>query len=140
MTTERLWEIVAGERNGILATIREDGAPQLSNIYYLANPSTQLVRFSTTTNRVKGRNLLRDARASLHVPGRDFFNFAVVAGPTSLAVAQEPGDDAVEKLFEIHLALGAASERDGFGEDMLANHRMAVELRVEHIYGQILDR
>ena len=110
MTTERLWEIVAGERNGILATIREDGAPQLSNIYYLANPSTQLVRFSTTTNRVKGRNLLRDARASLHVPGRDFFNFAVVAGPTSLAVAQEPGDDAVEKLFEIHLALGAASE------------------------------
>ena len=140
MTTERFWEIVAGERKGILATIGEDGAPQLSNIYYLANPSTQLVRFSTTTNRIKGRNLFRDPRASLHVPGRDFFNFAVVAGPTSLAVAQEPGDDAVDKLFEIHVALGAASERDCFGEDMLANHRMAVELHVEHIYGQILDR
>ena len=140
MTTERFWEIIAAERKGILATIGGDGAPQLSNIYYLADPSTQRVRFSTTTNRIKGRNLLRDPRASLHVPGRDFFNFAVVAGPTSLAVAQEPEDDAVEKLFEIHLALGATSKRDGFGEDMLTNHRMAVELHVEHIYGQILDR
>ena len=83
---------------------------------------------------------MRDPRASLHVPGRDFFNFAVVAGPTSLAVAQEPEDDAVEKLFEIHLALGATSKRDGFGEDMLTNHRMAVSLHVEHIYGQILDQ
>ena len=140
MTTQRLWEIVAAERNGILATIGEYGVPQLSNVYYLADHSTQRVRFSTTTDRIKGRNLLRDPRASLHVSGPDFFNFAVVAGPVSLAVAREPDDDAVEKLFEVHGGLGAATERIGFGEDMVANHRMAVELRVERIYGQILDR
>jgi PPOX class probable F420-dependent enzyme len=140
MTTERLWKMVAGARNGILATIGEDGIPQLSNIYYLVDPSTKLVRFSTTTVRTKGRNLLRDPRASLHVPGPDFFNFAVVAGPTSSAVAREPDDDAVEKLFEIHTALGAASERDGFGAAMLADDRMAVDLHVERIYGQILER
>ena len=140
MTAKRLWEIIAEERKGILATIGKDGVPQLSNVYYLAHPSTQMVRFSTTTHRIKGRNLLRDPRASLHVPGRDFFNFAVVAGPAWLAVAQEPDDDAVEKLFEIHVALGAVSEREGFGEDMVTNHRMAVELHAEHIYGQILDR
>jgi PPOX class probable F420-dependent enzyme len=140
MTRQRLWEIVAGERNGILATIGEDGVPQLSNIYYLSDPSTQRVRFSTTTDRIKGRNLLRDPRASLHVSGPDFFNFAVVAGSVSLAVARETDDDAVEKLFEIHDGLGAAIERNGFGEDMVADHRMAVELEVERIYGQILDR
>ncbi len=140
MTRQRLWEIVAGERNGILATIGEDGVPQLSNIYYLSDPSTQRVRFSTTTDRIKGRNLLRDPRASLHVSGPDFFNFAVVAGSVSLAVARETDDDAVEKLFEIHDGLGAAIERNGFGEDMLSNHRMAVELSVERIYGQTLDR
>jgi PPOX class probable F420-dependent enzyme len=138
--TEALWEIVGSERNGILATIGEDGLPQLSNIYFLSDASTRLIRFSTTTDRVKGRNLLRDPRASLHVAGRNFFNFAVVAGSTSSAVALDPDDDAVEKLFEIHTELGAASERAGFGEEMLANHRMAVELHVEHIYGQILDR
>jgi PPOX class probable F420-dependent enzyme len=140
MTPEGLWQIVANARNGILATISEDGTPQLSNIYYLCDPSIQLVRFSTTTVRVKGGNLLRNPRAALHVSGSDFFNFAVVAGPVSLAVAREPHDDAVEKLFEIHAGLGAASERDGFGDAMVADHRMAVELHVKRIYGQILDR
>jgi PPOX class probable F420-dependent enzyme len=139
MTTEGLWQIVADARNGILATIGVDGTPQLSNIYYLCDPSTERVRFSTTTVRIKGRNLLRDPRAAIHVPGPDFFNFAVVAGPASLAVAREPDDAAVEKLFEIHTGLGAASDRDGFGLQMLADHRMAVELHVERIYGQILD-
>jgi PPOX class probable F420-dependent enzyme len=138
--TERLWEIIAGTRNGILATIDEDGTPQLSNVYYLSDRSAQMIRLSTTTDRMKGRNLLRDPRATLHVPGRDFFNFAVVTGLVELAVAEEPDDDAVDKLFEIHAALGAASERAEFGEDMLGNRRMAVELHVEHIYGQILDR
>ena len=90
MTRERLWEIVAGGRNGILATVDEDGSPQLSNIYYLCDPSTQRVRFSTTTVRAKGRNLLRDPRAVLHVPGPDFFNFAVVAGPATVSVAANP--------------------------------------------------
>ena len=46
----------------------------------------------------------------------------------------------IEELFEIHNGLGAATGRDVFGKDMLADHRMAVELGVERIYGQILDR
>ena len=140
MTTERLWDIVAGARNGTLATIGADGTPQLSNIYYLSDPSLQVVRFSTTTVRIKGRNLLRDSRATLHVAGPDFFNFAVVSGSVALAVPQDPNDAAVDKLFAIHSDLGAASDRDGFGLQMLADHRMAVELRVERIYGQILDQ
>jgi PPOX class probable F420-dependent enzyme len=137
---EELWEIVAGTRNGVLATVGADGTPQLSNIYYLVDRSTEVVRFSTTTIRAKGRNLLRDSRAAVHVAGRDFFNFAVVSGRVSIAVPQAPDDAAVSKLFEIHQALGATSDPDGFGGKMLADHRMAVELRVEHIYGQVLHR
>jgi PPOX class probable F420-dependent enzyme len=140
MTKQRLWEIISGERNGILATVGADGSPQLSSIYYLFEPLTERVRFSTTTDRIKGRNLLRDPRASLHVTGPDFFNFAVVAGPVSVAVARQTDDDAIQKLFEIHVGLGATTERNGFGEEMLAHHRMAVELHVDRIYGQILDR
>jgi PPOX class probable F420-dependent enzyme len=140
VTTEDLWKIVAGTRNGILATIGEDGVPQLSNIYYLCDPASETIRFSTTTLRMKGRNLLRHPRATLHVPGRDFFNFAVVTGTTSSHVARGPEDAGVEKLFEIHSALGATSTREGFGDEMVALHRMAVELHVQHIYGQILDR
>jgi len=140
MSNERLWKIVTGARNGILATIDPDGSPQLSNIYYVAGIASPVVRFSTTTLRVKGRNLLRDPRAALHVPGPDFINFAVVTGTASLAVPERPDDDAVDELYEIHSGLGATSGRDGFGERMLADHRMAVRLRVERVYGQILDR
>jgi PPOX class probable F420-dependent enzyme len=138
--TAELWEIVMGTRNGILATVGADGTPQLSNIFYLVDASTEVVQFSTTTIRAKGRNLLRGSCASIHVAGRDFFNFAVVTGPVSISVPQSPDDAAISKLFDIHEGLGAASERQGFGQQMLADHRMAVDLRVEHIYGQILDR
>jgi len=140
MSNERLWKIVTSQRNGILATIEPDGTPQLSNIYYLAGIASYVVRFSTTTLRIKGRNLLRDPRAALHVPGRDFFNFAVVTGRASLAIPERPDDEAVDELYEIHFGLGATSDRDGFGEQMLADHRMAVRLHVERMYGQILDR
>jgi PPOX class probable F420-dependent enzyme len=137
---ERLWEIASGSRNGVLATIGADGTPQMSNIYYLSDPAASVVRFSTTTVRIKGQNLLRDPRATLHVSGSDFFNFAVLSGSVTLAVPEGPDDEAVDELFEIHSGLGAAAEHDGFGQKMLANNRMAVRLHVERIYGQILAR
>jgi Pyridoxamine 5'-phosphate oxidase len=84
--------------------------PQLSNIYHLIDPLTERVRFSITTDRVKGSNLLRDPRASLHVAGTDFFNFAVVAGRVSAAVARYADDGAVQKLYGIHVGLGATAE------------------------------
>ena len=95
MATEQLWDIVAAGRDGVLATIGADGIPQLSNIYYLSDRSNQVIRFSTTTVRIKGRNLMGNPRAALHVPGQDFFNFAVVSGPATLAVPMDPDDAAV---------------------------------------------
>ena len=137
---DELWAIIAAGRNGVVATVNEDGTPQLSNIYYLADPASARIRFSTTTTRVKGRNLLRFPRAALHVAGRDFYNFAVAEGDVSVAVATAPDDAAVDELFEIHSALGASSERKGFGDRMLTDHRMAVHLEVTRIYGQRLER
>jgi PPOX class probable F420-dependent enzyme len=139
-STEQLWQIVASGRNGILATINRDGSPQLSNIYYLCDRAARVVRFSTTSVRIKGRNLLRDPRTTLHVPGADFFNFAVVTGTVTVAMPARPDDEAVDDLFAIHSGLGAVTERNSFGEEMVANQRMAVRLDVQRIYGQILDR
>ena len=140
MADEQLWQIVKDGRNGILATLNRDGMPQLSNVYFLADAALRQVRISTTTVRTKGKNLERDPRATLLVPGSDFFNFAVVEGPVSLAIARSPDDLAVEELFEVHSALGAVSRRDGFGEEMIANHRMVARIDVTRIYGQILNR
>ena len=51
-----------------------------------------------TAVRVKGRNLLRDPRAALHVAGRDFFNFAVAECDVVVAEAKTPGDAATDEL------------------------------------------
>jgi PPOX class probable F420-dependent enzyme len=140
MTIDQLWQIISSEHNGILATTNVDGSPHLSNIYYLSEPADRVIRFSTTTDRVKGRNLLRDPRAALHVSGKNFLNFAVATGNARLSVALAPDDPAIDELFEIHEALGAGPDRAGFGEAMVAAGRIAVRLGVTRLYGQVLDR
>jgi PPOX class probable F420-dependent enzyme len=135
-----LWQIISNERNGILATTNADGSPQLSNIYYLTSPDVREIRFSTTTIRRKGRNLLRDPRAALHVSGANFLNFAVATGNVTLGVPCSPDDPAIDELFEIHEALGAGPVRAGFGEQMVAANRMAVRLTITRLYGQLIDR
>ena len=138
--TARLWEIIRGERDGVLATIRAGGMPHLSNVYYLVDPSSDTIRMSTTTVRAKGRHLQRDPRAALYVAGADFLKFAVAEGPVSLAIAEQPGDAAIDELFEVHHRLGAVSRSRGFDDEMIANHRMVVRLQVERVYGLIIDR
>ena len=138
--TARLWEIIRGKRDGVLAVIGTGGMPHLSNVYYLVDPSSDTIRMSTTTVRAKGRYLLRDPRAALYVAGADFLKFTVAEGPVSLAIAEQPGDAAIDELFEVHQMLGAASDRAGFDDEMIANHRMVVRLHVERVYGLIIDR
>jgi PPOX class probable F420-dependent enzyme len=140
MTIDQLWQIISSERNGVLATTNADGSPHLSNIYYVSEPADRVVRFSTTSDRVKGRNLLRDPRAALHVSGKNFLNFAVATGSATLSVALAPDDPAINELFEIHEALDAGPVREGFGEAMVAAGRIAVRLSVMRLYGQVLDR
>jgi PPOX class probable F420-dependent enzyme len=140
MTIDQLWHIISSNRNGILATTNADGSPQLSNIYYLTDPEDRVIRFSTTTDRVKGRNLLRNPRAALHVSGKNFLNYAVALGDAMLFVAHAPDDPAIDELLEIHEALSASPARAGFGREMVAAGRMAVRLNVTRLYGQVLER
>jgi len=139
-TANRLWDIVAAERDGVLATIRANGTPHLSNVYYLVDAPSRTIRLSTTTDRAKGRHLLRDPRASLYVAGSDFLKFAVAEGPVSVAIAEAAGDAAIEELFDVHRRLGAVTDRAGFDDEMIANHRMVVRLHVERVYGLFVDR
>ena len=71
----------------------------------------------------------------MHVAGNDFFNYAVAEGEATFAIALATDDTAVDELFEVHRALGAVSERDGFGAEMVAAHRMVVKIAVSRVYG-----
>jgi len=138
---DALWAIVAGSREGVLATIGADGLPHLSNVYYVPDGGDGcdggIIRMSTTAGRAKGRNLLRDPRAVLHVRGADFFNFVVVEGDVDLAVAGSPGDAATNELYAVDSTFNGASERPAFDHRMIEDRRMIVRLAVTKVYGLV---
>ena len=141
---EALWGIVAGAREGVLATIGGDGLPHLSNVYYVpdAGPADKrrVIRVSTTVTRAKGRNLLRDCRAVLHVPGPDFFNFAVVEGAVSLRPATVAGEAAIDELYAVNTVFNGPAERPAFDHRMIRDGRMIVQIEVTKLYGLIHRR
>ncbi|MEW2353943.1 PPOX class F420-dependent oxidoreductase [Spirillospora sp. NPDC029432] len=128
-----------GERDlGVLATLKKDGRPQLSNINYHFDEAARLIRISITEDRAKARNLRRDPRASLHVSAPDGWSWAVAEGTAELtAVAADPHDAAVEELIDVYRAIrGEHPDWDDYRRAMVADRRVVVRLRVERVYGQ----
>lgn len=136
---DALWETVQGSTRGVLATVSSEGTPHLSNVHYLTDPRAPIVRLTTTTTRVKGRNLLRDPRAVLHVQGHHWFNFAVVEGTATVGIAREPGDDVTGELYDLITTLRGPADRADIDAEMIRNDRMIVRLDVKRVYGQIVS-
>ena len=137
-----LLDVIGANRQGILAGVTRAGYPHLTNVLYVWDPVERIARVSTTADRVKGRVLRRDPRAALHVPGAHFWSFAVGEGDADLsAVAETPGDKASGELLQVHAAFyGEIKDEDAFYAQMIAAKRLVVRLRVNRVYGVLLDR
>lgn len=135
----RLLEFVAGRTWGVLATIKRDGRPQLSNIGYTFDAAGPLVRISVTADRAKTRNLAADPRASLHVTSADFWSWVVLEGTAELTPpAADPDDATVDELVGYYRAI--SGEHGNWAEyraAMVAERRLVVRLRPTHAYGQL---
>jgi PPOX class probable F420-dependent enzyme len=137
---ETLLGVIAGHREAVLATIRSDGRPQLSNILYTWDASSRTARVSTTATRAKARNLRRDPRASLYVAGEHFWTYVVgdcdaeIIGPTT-----EPGDEAGRELLKLHGAFYDGLEEEPFFREMIEHERLVLRLVVSHVYGLVMD-
>lgn len=130
--------LITEHTRGVLATIKGDGRPQLSNIVY--GFDGDVARISVTTGRAKTRNLQRDPRASLHVTTADFWRWAVLEGTADLSdVTTEPGDATGRELLALHDAVQQKPHPDPgeFFAAMVDDHRLVVRLRVERLYGQV---
>lgn len=68
----------------MLATIKRDGRPQLSNVQYYFDARGLVLQVSITEPRAKTRNLRRDPRASLLVDADDGWSYAVAEGIAEL--------------------------------------------------------
>src|ERR671928_873681 len=91
---DKLLALIGGNSLGVLATIKRDGRPQLSNVSYWFDKRGLAIQASITESRAKTRNLRRDPRASIHVSSDDGWSYAVAEGNAILTPpATKPHDD-----------------------------------------------
>ena len=132
---------VAENKWGVLATIKRDGRPQLSNVGYAYDRDAGLIRVSVTADRAKTRNLAADPRVTLHVASKDFWTWVAVEGTAELTpVAADPHDATVDELVTYYRGISGEHENwDAYRAAMVADRRLVVRLRPEHTYGQLPD-
>jgi PPOX class probable F420-dependent enzyme len=132
---DRLQALLRDGHRGMLATIKRDGRPQLSNVVYSYHDGA--IRISVTDDRAKTANLRRDPRASFHV-SPDFWSYAVAEGTATLTpVAAAPDDATVDELVAVYRDVsGEHSDWDEFRAAMVEERRLVVRVQVERLYGQ----
>jgi len=125
-------------KRGVLATVKADGRPQLSNIMFAVGPDG-VVRISVTATRAKTVNMRRDSRVSLHVTAVDFWSYVVLEGEADLtAVAAGPDDATVDELVALYRDLqGEHPDWAEYRAAMVAEERLVVRLRATRAYGAL---
>jgi PPOX class probable F420-dependent enzyme len=139
LTTDALWELLANRGKGVLATIKRDGRPQLSNISYTWEAESRTLTTQAATFRAKTRNLLRDPRASIHVTSDDFLLWVVAEGTVTVS---EPARSHADPIGQEFIA-GIRARNPHMSDDELATHleaypiidRCFIRLHVDRIYG-----
>jgi PPOX class probable F420-dependent enzyme len=131
---------VTSRHQGVVTTIRTNGRPQLSNIFYVAGDDGALT-VSITDTRAKTANMRRDPRVSLYVSGDNFFQYVVLEGTAELSpVARDPHDATVDQLVAYYKAgTGEHDNWDEYRAAMVAEQRLILTIRPEYAYGMIAN-
>ncbi len=124
MELSRALDYAAGQRNALLTTLRRDGRPQQSVVFYLLDGDQFTI--SLTDARAKVKNLRRDPRAALFIPSDDVFKWAGFDGLVTLSdVANDPADEVVDRLVEYYRrGNGEHPNWDEYRQAMVANRRL----------------
>ncbi|MFE6485690.1 TIGR03618 family F420-dependent PPOX class oxidoreductase [Streptomyces sp. NPDC057757] len=140
LSDEALSSLLGQQQFGTLATVRRSGHPHLTTMVYSWDPETRIVRFSTTADRVKIQHLRRNPRAALHVSGGDVWSFAVAEGDAVVSESTTvPGDAVGRELLGMIPKVGRPEDEATFLEELVAERRMVIRLKVDRLYGTVLD-
>lgn len=138
-TPAALDDVLADHHLGVLATIKRDGRPQLSDVTYVFDRDARTIRVSITDSRAKTKNLRRDPRASLHVRPQGW-GYAVAEGTARLSEVTTAVDDAAAEAL-VQLYRDARGEEhpdwDEYREAMVAQGRLVLTVDVERVYGAV---
>jgi PPOX class probable F420-dependent enzyme len=134
-----LYKLLGDRPFGVLATIKRDGRPQLSNLTHHYDPENDRILASITDTRAKTRNLRRDPRASYHVTTPDGWSYVVAEGTADLSpVAADPHDDTVEELIDLYRKVrGEHPDWDEYRAAMVSDKRLVLRLQVERVLGMV---
>jgi len=130
---ERARQFLKVRHDGILATIKRDGRPQLLNILYFLDDDGR-IKISVTRTRAKTHNLRRDPRASLHVQGRDRYEYLVAEGTAELV----EGEGVAEALRHYYRKVrGEHPDWAVYDAAMLTEKRLLLSISVDRAYGPL---
>lgn len=134
---DKLLALISGNSLAVLATLKRDGRPQLSNVSYYFDPRGVAIQVSVTEPRAKTRNLRRDPRASIHVRSDDGWAYAVAEGDAVLTPpAASADDDTVECLVALYRNIaGEHPDWDDYRAAMVEDRRVLLTLPISHLYG-----
>jgi PPOX class probable F420-dependent enzyme len=134
-------DIISGTSKGVLATVKSDGHPQLSNIFYLWDPDERIARITTTADRVKARVLTRHPGAALYAAGAHFYQWAVAEGDAEVSpVTTEPGDAVAQELLPLYETFMGGQDRDALYQRLIEERRLVIRLHVKRVYGMALEQ
>lgn len=133
--TEPEWRafVSAGTRTGKLATVRHDGTPHVTPVWFVLDDAGRIV-FTTGATTVKGRNILRSGRASLCVDEEaPPYAFVRVDGPAR--VDEDPAE-----LLRWATIIGGrymgADQAEAFGRRNAVPGELLVRLVPERVVAQ----
>jgi|SRR6266516_205455 len=131
MNAEQANDFIAKNHRGVLATIKRDGRPQLSNIAYALDYDGR-IRISVTRDRAKTRNLRRDPRASLAIQGDNWYEYLVVEATAEI----EEGPKAQADRRRIYGVIAGKPHPNWyeFDEAMVREGRLILALTIERVY------
>ena len=124
---------------GVLTCFRKNGMPQVSIV--TCGSYGNGVAFSTTEDRAKLINLQRDPRCSLMISKEDWWGYIVLKGKaTILSADNTPADELRDALREVYKAATNTEHPNWpeYDQAMIDDHRAAVIIVPDHIYGTAL--
>ncbi len=129
MNRDQALEYLRRNHRGVLATIKTDGRPQLSNVAYLLDDDGA-VKISVTRDRAKTRNVRRDPRVAMTALGDNWYEYVVVEGTARLI------EDDLPLLRHVYRGV-TGNEHPDWGEfdaAMVRDGRLVLAIDVERLY------
>jgi PPOX class probable F420-dependent enzyme len=130
VSVDKVHEFVAGSHRGVLATLKRDGRPQMSNMSYMLDDDG-LIKMSTRGTNVKIKNIRRDPRVTIAVQGETWGDYLVIDGTATII-----DDNPIPTLKKLYVRIRGEEHPNWqeFEAAQVQEQRVVIAVSIEHAY------